>query len=112
MPSSEFLLLNENKNYDKTCKSYKNTNLFTIPNSVILIPKSQQESNISCTENQSGWAGEKPKDECDETKLPYLHRSWAIFIFQWFIMTYFNSSYEHFLQKLVCSNIFLQQGKS
>ena len=54
MPSSEFLLLNENKKNDKTCKSYKNTNLFTIPNGVILIPKSQQESNISCTENQSG----------------------------------------------------------
>lgn len=69
MPSSEFLLLNENKNYDKTCKSYKNTNLFIIPNGVILIPKSQQESNISCTENQSGWAGEKPDDGFDKTKL-------------------------------------------
>ena len=28
-----------------------------------------QESNLSWAENQSGWAGKKPKDEYDETKL-------------------------------------------
>ena len=72
--SSEFLLLNKNKNHKNICKIYKNTNLVIIPAGVfflILILEPQQELNFSWDESQSGWTGEKHKDEYDKIKLPW-----------------------------------------
>ena len=96
MSSSEFLLLNKNKNYSNCQKSHKITNLVLTPNfNLIPIPKPQNQTfpgpRIKLAEPDKN-----PKMNTTKQNYCDLLLNWTIIIFESFVLSYFDSSYEHF----------------
>ena len=60
--------------------------------------------------NQVCWAGEKPEDKHNPTKLN-LNRDWAIVIFECFVVSYFSSSFGNFKQNKHAVNLYIAEQK-
>ena len=62
----------------------------------MLVFFSNSDSETSMVENPSVRARENPKMNTMKQNYRNLHRDWAIFIFESFIVSYFGSSYKYF----------------
>ena len=96
-------MINKTKDPNNNNKSCKNsTNLVSIAIGVfhlILILKPPGIINMpnlpERTENQSGRAVKKPSMNMSKQNYRDLNRDWTIIIFEWFVISYFGSSYGH-----------------
>ena len=97
IPSSEFLLLNKNKNHNNSYNSYKNTNLVTIPKGIYFwfwFRNLSKNQTFPGTRIQVAEVEKNPK--MNTMKQNYCAINIAIFV--WFVLSYCNSSYGHFKQ--------------